>query len=96
MRLRALTSHGVQSKTSTECSYLDSSDQLKHAALFVSTDGAQGRAVYGLHLPPSNRSLALHLNDISSRQEAEHLPWPFEAVWLRKCIASIIQALLLV
>lgn len=45
----------LQSKTSTECAYLDDATQLKHAALFISSDSARGRAVYGLHLPPTGR-----------------------------------------
>lgn len=45
----------LQSKTSTECEYLGGSNSLRHAALFASMDSARGRAVYGLHLPPTKR-----------------------------------------
>lgn len=50
----------TQSKTTTECSYLeerapDGSSLLRHVALFASQDTSCGRAVYGLHLPPTKR-----------------------------------------
>ena len=45
----------LQSKTSTECEYLDGSNSLRHAALFASMDSARGRSVYGLYLPPTKR-----------------------------------------
>jgi hypothetical protein len=56
----------MQSKTTTECSYLeaqapDGAGLLRHIALYASQDTARGRAVYGLHLPPTKRCAAMCL-----------------------------------
>ncbi|CAL8464190.1 g3725 [Coccomyxa elongata] len=57
----------LQSKTTTECSYLeerapDGGSLLRHVALFASQDTSRGRAVYGLHLAPTKRCLLVVVN----------------------------------
>eukprot|EP00878_Enallax_costatus_P032361 GHUV01035561.1.p1 GENE.GHUV01035561.1~~GHUV01035561.1.p1 ORF type:complete len:215 (+),score=72.36 GHUV01035561.1:151-795(+) len=53
----------LQSKTATECSYLEGGGpdglgpSLRHIALYHSSDGARGRALFCLMLPPIKRCL---------------------------------------